>query len=230
MSRRLKLLALLSTLAMLAAVGCKKDEKGAEGKDTPETGKTTDTPDKPKDPPKAKMVEMALPKTGLAMMLPEGASVDEAIMAGADQITLPGVKSKMVVRPRGSDKDLDGHVEWAKGHQIQKFTKELLKEGSGTAFTYIHAVEMGGQPKAVFIQRFQLGDKDLVCFANADNEAAAMAMKAACATAKVAGGAAPAGDADDDGAAPKKGAAAPTKDKAKAPAKAKDKDKDKGGW
>ena len=221
-------------LALLAAAGCKKEEKNDGAKDdTAQTDKAADAAAAPDTPPEPKMVEMELPKTGLAITLPEGASVDAAIIEGADQVTFPGVTSKMVVKPRlVTDKELDAHIEWAKGHQIQKFQKEILKEGSGKTYTYIHAVDMGGQPKVVYMQMFQVGDKDFACFANADDEKAAMAMKAACATIKPGAGAAAADDtaadepAADDAPATAKKKAAPKKK----PAKKKPAGDDEGGW
>jgi hypothetical protein len=137
----------------------------------------------------------------------------------------------MIVKPRlVTDKELDAHMEWAKGHQIQKFQKEIVKEGSGKTYTYMHAVDMGGQPKVVYMQMFQIGDKDFACFSNADNEDAARAMMAACATVEAGDGAA-AGDGDegdgDDGGDEDEGAAAPKKP---APKKKAKKAKDDGGW
>lgn len=234
MSKRFSNIAVcLSTLALLAAPGCKKDDKGGD-KGGDGAGKTTGkSGDGDKTPEPAKMVEMDLAQTGLKITLPEGAKIEEAIIAGADSVGLPGVQSKMVVKPRlVTDKEMDAHIEWAKGHQIQKFTKEIVKEGSGKTYTYVHAVDMGGMPKVVYMQMFQIGDKDFACFSNADDEKAAMAMKAACATVKAGAGGSDDGaanndDADDDGAAADDDGAA--KAPKKAPKKAAPK-KDKGGW
>lgn len=216
MSRRIqRTFALISALALLPAVGCddkKGDDKGkADAKKSADNTKKADdvkTPEVKEEPkPEPKMVEMALARTGLSITLPEGATIDEAIIAGADEVTFPGVQSKMVVKPRlVTDKELDAHMEWAKGHQIQKFQKEILKEGEGKTYTYMHAVDMSGMSKVVYMQMFQIGDKDFACFSNADNEEAARAMKAACDTVK-AGGAGD-GEAAADGEAPADGEAA----------------------
>ncbi len=46
----------------------------------------------------------------------------------------------------------------------------------------MYEVDMSGMKKVVYAQMFQIGDKDFMCFSNADNEAAARAFKRSCDT------------------------------------------------
>ena len=171
------------------ADGDKKDkDKGKKDggeKAAGEAGQEKAPPAEEKPPEPPPLVQKDLPQTGLTIELPESAKISEAIIAGADQINLEGVQSAMVVKPRlVTDKELPAMEEFAQGHQIQKFQKELLKAGEGKTYTYMYEVDMGGMKKVVYAQMFQIGDKDFMCFSNADNEDAANAMKRSCDTVK----------------------------------------------
>ena len=133
-------------------------------------------------------VVQPLAQTKLTIQVPKDAAVSKAIIAGADQIRFPGARSVMVVKPRLlTDKNLEPLEKWAAGHGLQKFQKSILKTGKGNTYTYIYEVTMGARTQAVFHQMFQIGGKDYVCFSNAENEALARKMKAACDTIKAVG-------------------------------------------
>lgn len=171
------------------ADGGKKDKdkgkKDGGDKAAADAGQEKAPPKQEKPPAPPPLVAKDLPQTALTIELPESAKISEAIIAGADQINFDGVQAAMVVKPRlVTDKELPAMEEFAKGHQIQKFQKELHKEGEGKTYSYMYEVDMGGMKKVVFAQMFQIGDKDFMCFSNADNEDAAKAMKRSCDTVK----------------------------------------------
>ena len=118
----------------------------------------------------------------MTVKVPEGTKVEAAIISGAESVVFP-TYGMMIVKPRlMMDKPLEKLEPWAKGHQLQKFKKEILKTGSKTTYTYMYAVDMGGRSLVIYHQMFQMNGKDFMCFANAKSEAAAKAFKAACDT------------------------------------------------
>lgn len=177
---------IMTLVAVMAiALGCgKKKEEGKTPAKVPDKG--ADEARKPAEPARPAVVEMVqqqLPKTNLKIKVPKAAKISPAIIAGADAIKFPGVRSVMVVKKRLlTDKTLEKLVPWAKGHQIMKYQGDVLKEGNGKTYTYIYKAQLGGMTKAVFTKMFQIGGKDYVCFSNADNVAAAQAMKKSCDT------------------------------------------------
>jgi hypothetical protein len=160
----------------VAAIGCKKTE-------APKTRKVTKkrkvTPRKvaprkaaPRKVEKrvapVKMVEMALPKTGLKIKLPSTAKISEGLAAGSDLIKFEGVKSTLAVKKNlFGAKTLTARLKWAKGHKIQKFKGEVLKEGKGKLFALAYKVNMFGRKGAVYIRRFKVGKKIFECYSNA---------------------------------------------------------------
>lgn len=184
----------LLTLFVAATLlgGCKGDKKAAPKATPKEPAVATKVTPAPKATPEptpaapAKLVQKVLTRTALTMQAPEDATVGAAIIGGADSVTFPG-HGLMVVKPRlMMDKELEKLLPWAKGHQLQKYVKDVLKTGSGKTYTYMYAVTMGGQPMVIYHQMFQQRGKDYMCFANAKTEAAAKAFKASCDTIAVA--------------------------------------------
>lgn len=168
----------LVVIALFAVSACDKKEEAK-----PEETKPVETAKPAPAAPAEKTVEVQLPKTGLKITLPESAKVEEGIIAGSDLIKFKGVRAGMVVKPRLiTDKELSKLEPWAKGHQIQKFQNEVMKEGSGKTYTYMYNVDMSGMKQCVYHQMFQVEDKDYMCFSNADSPGAAKAMKQACDT------------------------------------------------
>lgn len=187
-------LSTLLTLVLAASLlgGCKGDKNKPATPAPKEPAAATKVTPAPKVAPKpapaapAKLVKKVLTRTALTIEVPENATVGAAIIAGADSVTFPG-HGLMVVKPRlMMDKELEKLVPWAKGHQMQKYVKDVLKTGSGKTYTYMYAVTMGGMPMVIYHQMFQQRGKDYMCFANAKTEAAAKAFKAACDTIAIA--------------------------------------------
>lgn len=181
-------LALLAGAGLLALTACGKKDSGDKTSDdkagpsmTPEAMGAVMAA-RPLPRPKAvEWVTMALPKTGLKIKVPKGTKITESILPNADAVKLPGGRHTFVVRKwQHGDKTLDKVVAWAKGHQIQKHQKDVLKEGSGKLYTYIYKVTMGGRPGAVFHQYKDVGGQVIRCYANAKSAAAAQLFHRCC--------------------------------------------------
>lgn len=189
--RRIQLALVLSVFALTSS--CKGGDKKPADTPKAKTPAKTVTPKPTKPVKKApatptpkKRVTKVLTRTALTIEVPEDAKVGNAIIGGADSVAIPGFGT-FVVKPRlMMDKPLEKLVPWAKGHQIQKYKKDLIKTGSGKTYTYMYAVTMGGSPYVVYHQMFQKRGKDYMCFANAKSEAAAKLFKASCDTIAVA--------------------------------------------
>jgi len=189
--RRAFNLSLSIIIAVAVAAGCEQKKAGGGATAADPAADPAAKPAPPrKKPAPATLAARELPRTKLTIQLPAGAKVSEALVAGADQINFPGIQSAMVVKPRlVTDKELEKLVPWAKGHKIQKFGGEVLKQGSGKTYSYMYKATLGAKEQVIYHQMFQVDGKDYVCFANADDEAAAKAFKRSCDT--IAGGATP---------------------------------------